>query len=107
MPVCLQGKPIFVIPPLLAILLSLIDSLFGSRVNRLHKLAIDDHLLGEAAVDALFLVHVELLRIERLDAVVEALRTCVEKEACRRLEIYEPVVGGCVHILLMSFLINL
>ena len=82
MPVCLQGKPIFVIQPLLAILLSLIDSLFGSRVNRLHKLAVDDHLLGEATVHALFLVHVELLRIERLDAVVEALRARVEKEAC-------------------------
>ena len=82
MPVCLQGKPIFVIQPMLAILLSLIDSLFGSRVNRLHKLAVDHHLFGEAAVHALFLVHVELLRIERLDAVVEALRARVEKEAC-------------------------
>ena len=82
MPVCLQGKPVFVIPLLLAILLSLlIDSLFGSRVNRLHKLAIDDHLLSEAAVDALFLVHVELFRIERLDAVIEALCARVEKEA--------------------------
>ena len=59
----------------------MIDSLFGSRVNGLDKLAIDDHLLGEAAVDALLFVHVKLFRIERLHAVVEALSARVEKEA--------------------------
>ena len=38
-------------------------SLFAS-IKRLDKAAIDDHLLGEAVVDAFFLVHIELFLLE-------------------------------------------
>ena len=70
------------------------SSLFGSSFKGLDKLAVDDHLFGEAAVDALFLVHVQLFRLEGLDAVVETLGTRVEKEARRRLKVHELSIVG-------------
>lgn len=65
-----------------------------SLLEVVDKGAVDDHLFGEARVDALLLVHVELLGLEGLDAVVEALGRRVKEETRACLEVHELLVGS-------------
>lgn len=67
--------------------------------------AVHDHLLREARVDTLFLVHVELLVVEGLDTMIKALCASVKEEARGGLEVDEALVCGGVHSVCFIFLL--
>ena len=74
-------------------LLGYLWSMFSLRLwllgDVLDEGAEDGHLLGEAGLCALLLLHAHVLRGKVTDAVVKALLSCVEEVLCLRLEINE------------------
>ena len=78
---CLRCSTIF------TSLLSLLFSLSLALRKILDEGAIDDHLLGETLIDAVALRRVQLLAVEILDAVVEALARRVEEVLGAGLEV--------------------
>lgn len=89
----------FMWPYLSSSLLGYLWSMFSLRLwllgDVLDEGAEDGHLLGEASLCALLLLHAHVLWGKVTDAVVKALLSCVEEVLCLRLEINEGtwVVG--------------
>ena len=75
-------------------------SLFLALLQTLHERAVDNHLFGEARVDAFFLVHVQLFLVEGFHAVVETLGGGVEEKAGTGLEVDKFLVSRRVHFCL-------